>query len=880
MTDRPYERRGDNPRPRTRREPASTRRRQATAGPRGGSGGAPVAGKRPPQSGGRQPSRRPADRRPGQRRPNAQPPRRFTRWLRNILLFLTLVAVAVGVTGCAIYSSMSKQLPDPDLRKARGRDQSTVITDRTGKGLARLYAEQNRQDVPLEKIPQQVRDAVIATEDQRYYEHKGVDPLGIARAIWVDVVKREKAQGGSTITQQYVKQAFVGDESSLKRKVKEAILAQKVERRYSKDEILELYLNTIYFGHGAYGVEAASRAYFGKSVKKLTVAEAAVIAGVIKSPRRYSPYFDPKAGLQRRNVVLMQMRDQGYIDAAQYAKAKRKPIKLAGLKHASTRAPYFVEWVKDNLLKEYGEKTVYRGGLRVKTTLDPKMQRAAESAIADVLDEPGDPSAAVVAIRPSTGEVLAMVGGSNFKKQQYNVAVQGKRQPGSAFKPFVLATALGEGVSPEQPFPSGPRTFKVGSQTWKVTGAHGGSKDGTMRLRAATEQSVNSVYAQLILNVGAEDVVTTAQDMGIAEELEPVPAIALGGLKHGVSPLEMARAYATLANGGQRPKPYGIAKVEGPESKVLLNAKPKLEEGLDPAVAYLTTDILTGVIKRGTGTAADIGRPAAGKTGTTQEYRDAWFVGYTPDLVCAVWVGYPDSQREMKSVHGRQVTGGSFPAEIWARFMKEALADTPETAFQRPTGLVRVKVCSETGGLTTEFCPKPVSATVIAKFKPERCTVHTVPVEVAIPNVVALTKLDALSKIEKVQLKAKVIEKNVAGIAAGTVASQSPVAGKKVPVGTTVTIVVSTGGGVSAKPVASFAGPPNGKTGEQLAFDATASTDDGKIVSYYWEFGDGTTGSGKKLSHAWSSPGTYEITLWVTDDTGQQGSVTRTVSIK
>lgn len=881
MTDRPYEQNGGSPRPRTRKTPAGGPRRSSSAGgTRSGASGA--ARKRPTQAraGGQPPRRPPTGRRPAPRGrgPQRKPGRR---WLRGVLLFLLLVVVAVAVTGCAVYNSMEKQLPDPDLRKARGRDQSTVITDRTGSGLVRLFAEQNRQDVAFDKIPEHVRNAVIATEDKRYYEHEGVDPLGIARALWIDITTGEKAQGGSTITQQYVKQAFVGDEASLKRKIKEAILSQKVERRYDKNEILELYLNTIYYGHGAYGVEAASNAYFGKRVGKLSVAEAAVIAGVIKSPGRYSPYIDPKAALQRRNTVLMQMRDQGYIDAKEYAASIKRPIKLAGLKPTPAKAPYFVEWVKDNLVKEFGEKTVYRGGLKVRTTLDPAMQRAAEQAVQDVLNQEGDPSAAVVAIRPSTGEVLAMVGGRDFKTQQYNVAVQGKRQPGSAFKPFVLATALGEGVSPEQPFPAGPRAFQVGSQTWKVTGAHGGTaKDGTMRLRQATEQSVNSVYAQLILDVGAEDVVATAEDLGIQEELEPVPAIALGGLKRGVSPLEMARAYATLANGGERPTPYGISKVASPGDGVLSRPKPKLERTIDPAVAYLTTDLLTGVIKRGTGTAANIGRPAAGKTGTTQEYRDAWFVGYTPDLVCAVWVGYPESQREMKSVHGRQVTGGSFPAEIWARFMKAALADTPKTQFTKPKGLTRVNICSESGELSTEFCPKPLSATVIAKYKPEPCTVHTTPVEVVVPNVIGLTKLDALSKIEMADLKARVIEKDVAGVTPGTVASQNPGPNKKVEPGLAVTIVVSSGGGTDGKPVAAFAGPQQAKPGEQVTFDAKASTDDGKIVTFYWEFGDGATAAGKKASHAWSSPGTYEITLWVTDDKGQQASATKTITIK
>ena len=328
-----------------------------------------------------------------------------------------------------------------------------------------------------------------------------------------------------------------------------------------------------------------------------------MIAGVIKSPGRYSPYLDPDAALRRRNTVLAQMQAQGYVDSIAYEEAVSTPLEVAGLKSRSTRAPYFVEWIKQQLIDEYGESAVYRGGLRVKTTLDPEAQAAAEKAIRSALDRKKDPSAALVAIRPGTGEVLAMVGGRDFGEQQFNVAVQGKRQPGSAFKPFVLAAALEQGVSPEKAFKSGPVKLQVGDDVWSVTGAHGSSK-GKMRLRPATEKSVNSVFAQLILDVGAETVVKTAERMGISKGIDPVPAIALGGLERGVSPLEMANAYATLAAGGRRAKPYSIAYVKDANGELLAKTTAKTTEAIDPAVAYLTTDILRGVITRGTGTAA------------------------------------------------------------------------------------------------------------------------------------------------------------------------------------------------------------------------------------------------------------------------------------
>ncbi len=799
--------------------------------------------------------------------------------MRGLLLFMLLVAIAVGITGCAVYTSMAKQLPDPDMADARGRDQTSIIYDSKGNVLVKLYAEENRQDISLKRMPVHLRQAVVATEDRRFYEHEGLDPIGISRALVTDVILGKKAQGGSTITQQYVKQAFVTSEKTLKRKVQEAILAQRIDKRYSKDQILERYLNTIYFGHGAYGVEAAARAYFGKSVTELTVPESAMIAGVIKSPGRYSPYLDPEAARERRDIVLKQMRDQGYIDEATYTEAAASDIKVAGLKKSSAKAPYFVEWVKEQLIAKYGERAVYRGGLRVRTTLDPVAQAAAERAVTSILNRKGDPSAAIVAVKPGTGEIVAMVGGRDFKTQQYNVATQGKRQPGSSFKPFVLATALSEGVSPEKAYESGPVKLKVGDQTWSVTGAHGSTK-GPLRLRPATEQSVNSVYAQLIVDVGADKVVKTAEKLGISKGIEPVPAIALGGLEHGVSPLEMANAYATFASGGVRAKPYGIARVQERSGKVLQTSSPVREKAIDPAVAYLTTDILKGVIARGTGTGAQIGRPAAGKTGTTQQNRDAWFVGYTPDLAAAVWVGYPDSQREMNSVHGRQVTGGSFPADIWASFMRNALADTPKTSFPRPGGLTTVKVCSESGGTATPFCPKPISALVLAKYKPEPCTVHTMPVEVAVPKLVGLTKEAALARIAQLKLTPKVTEKVVPGVAAGVVAQQTPSAGTKLKAGAVVTIVVATGDAGDKPPTAAFTPPSDPKAGKPATLDASTSKDDGTITTYYWEFGDGQTGSGKTVQHTWATPGTYEVTLWVTDNKGQQASVTRVIVVK
>ncbi len=822
----------------------------------------------------------------GARTPKTPPPtrpkgKRRRPVLRIILLVTVLILVGLGVTGCMVLNSVSSNLPDP-TKPLKGTDLSTRILDRNGKTITDLFADQNRQLVTLADIPRSLREAVIATEDQRYYEHPGVDLLGLARAVVVDIRAGAQVQGGSTITQQYVKQAFVGDEVTIKRKIQEALLAYKLEQQYSKDEILAMYLNTIYFGHGSYGVQTAAKAYFGKQVQQLTLAESAVLAGVIKSPGRYSPYLDATAAKDRRDTVLGQMRDQGYIDEAAYAAAVASPIKTAGLKHTATKAPYFVEYLKEQLVKLYGEDMVYRGGLRVSTTLDLGMQTAAETAVAKTLDHKSDPSAALVALDPKTGQILAMVGGRDFATQQYNVAVQGHRQSGSAFKPFVLVTALAKGVSPEQTYKADSIKLKIpGGQTWSVAGERG--YKGMTRLRVATWHSLNPVFAQLVLQVGPEDVVSTAHDMGIVTKITPVPAVALGGMAEGVTPLEMASAYGTLADGGMHAAPFGILKVTGKDGKELFAAKTATKRAIDAAVAYLATDILRGVIQHGTGTAAGIGRPAAGKTGTTQNNADAWFCGFTPDLAASVWVGYPESQKPMNSVHGIRVTGGSFPARIWAAFMKAALKGKPEAQFRRPTGLVSETICLDSGGLATPLCPKTGPALFLAGKLPEPCTVHTSAVGLKMPNLVGLTKLDALAKLDEMTLDFTVVDKDVPGVAKGIVASQSPLKGSKITTATVVVLTVSTGGTSTNKPpTAAFSwSPANPATNANIHFDASASTDDGTIVKWVWEYDDGTTdsSSGKAAVHKFTTAGPHEVTLWITDNGGTTVSLTKTVTL-
>lgn len=798
--------------------------------------------------------------------------------LKAIGILIALVGLALVVTGLVVYASLRAQLPDTNVANARGRDQSTIVYDIKGRVIAKLFADQNRTDKPLTNVPLVLREAVIATEDRRFYQHKGVDPLGILRAGLADVILGAKAQGGSTITQQYVKQAFVTPEKTLKRKIMEAMLANELESKYSKDEILQLYLNTIYFGHGAYGVESAAQAYFGKSVDRLDLPEAAMIAGVIRSPGRYSPYVDPKPAHARRDTVLALMREQGYITRSQYDSATSAPIRLAGLKRPGV-APYFVDYVREQILKTYGSDSVYRGGLRVYTTLDLPAQRSAERAVASALGRPGDPSAALVAIEPGTGAIRAMVGGRSFAQQQFNVASHGARQPGSAFKPFVLAAALADGVSPEATFRSGPMKLDVGNgEVWSVTGAHGGAT-GPMRLRVATEQSVNSVFAQLILKIGPDKVVQLAEKLGIHEGIEAVPAIALGGLRTGVSPLEMADAYATFAANGIHATPYAIARVTDSTGKPLFVAHERTDRALDPAIAYLTTNILRGVVTKGTGTAAGIGRPVAGKTGTTQEYRDAWFVGYTPQLATAVWVGYPSTQRAMNSVHGIQVTGGSFPAQIWADFMKRALAKAPVLDFTKPPGLKAIKICLDTGQRATAYCPRVGPGLFLSSRIPGVCTVHTAPTTVVVPALVGLSREAALSALKKVALRSKITLVAVPGVPAGTVAAQNPAPGAAVSTQTVVALTVSSGDANQA-PRALISMPAGGKPKQKISLDGSGSSPTGKLVSYAWDFGDGDVATGPRVQHAYAKPGSYTVTLKVTDDQGRQSSVTQSIVIK
>jgi 1A family penicillin-binding protein len=613
----------------------------------------------------------------------------------HLLGALGLAAVAVtllgGVAAYAVVTAWLEDLPEYESADAFRVPETTRVYSADGKLLARLYLE-NRTVVPLSQIATDLADAVIAIEDERFFMHEGVDAKGIMRAAVTDIRAGEVREGASTITQQYVRNTVLSAESkeiSIVRKVREAFLAMELERRMGKEEILELYLNAVYFGEGAHGAQAAAQTYFSKGALDLTLAEAALLAGLPQQPGRLSPLTNPEGAKQRRDRVLSRMLVNGYISQQEHDEAAATPIVLDPEPHFENgilAAPYFVSHVKRLLQDQFDPSLVFEGGLEVHTTLDSRMQELAEDAVFGFLDQPNDPDAALVSIDPRTGYIKAMVGGEDYSVNKFNLATQGRRQPGSSFKTFVLVAALEAGVSPSERLDSSsPCLIPAEPEEWEVANNEGQGR-GMITMETATRSSVNTAFARLIwaLNdeqtAGAEKVAEVAQRMGISSTILPYPSIALGS--QNVTPLEMASAFGTLATNGEHFPPVAITQVTDRGGKVLFEATPKGRRALAPEVAYAATDVLSGVITGGTGRAADIGRPAAGKTGTSQEYRDAWFAGYTPDLTTAVWVGYHQEEIPMRNVHGRRGFGGTLAAPIWAEFMRDALADTPPLDFE------------------------------------------------------------------------------------------------------------------------------------------------------------------------------------------------------
>ncbi len=625
--------------------------------------------------------------------------------------FLVLIlGLGTFTLGLRTAVAVGEDVPRIEDQKQVVLAQTSRIYAADGTLLAYLHGVENRTLIGGERIPELVKDAVVAIEDERFYKHNGVDLEAVARASLVNLESGRIEEGFSTITMQLVGNLYLDRlDISLTRKFREMTLAWQLETIMSKDEILDQYLNTIFFGANAYGIQAAARTYFDKDPKDLTLTEAALLAGLPQAPTAYSPRIHPKAALDRRNVVLARMYTNGFITYDQYRGATAEKLHLAPVSpYAKVQEPYVVAYVRKQLIDMFGEDKVFKGGLTVETTIIPRYQQLGQEAIASTLNREGDPSAALVSIESRTGYIRAMVGGSDYDVSKFNLASQGRRQPGSAFKTFALTAAVERGIDPYTTYyESMPLELDIPGSTepWKVK-TFGNTYYGSTNVYQATLRSDNTVFAQLALDVGAENIVDVAHRMGITSKLNPNPAIALGGLTHGVSPLEMASAYATLANEGRHRQSTMILKVTDSNGEVIWRAEPKETQAISSGVAYAVTEILEQNIRSGTGTRARLDRPAAGKTGTAQNYQDAWFCGFIPELSTAVWMGHPEAQIQMRNVHGVRVTGGSFPAMIWAKFMKGVQADYPDKRFKTPE--VQVEYDHE---FKSQFAVEPTTTT-------------------------------------------------------------------------------------------------------------------------------------------------------------------------
>lgn len=619
-------------------------------------------------------------------------PRRIFRAF--VVLVAALVCVPPATAGVALATYLFMPLP-ATLPEARPQADSRVSTVYAADGtpIGEFREAESRVPIDADEIPDTIKRAVVAAEDHEFYAHEGVDWRGIGRAFWADVQSRQLKQGGSTITQQLVKNLYTGGDRTLVRKAKEALIAAQVERVLDKDEILAQYLNTVYMGDSVFGVEAAAQSYFRKPAKDLTLSEAALLVGVLPAPSRYSPRSHPEAAEFKRNVVLDAVERYGLGTPEEVAAARAEKPKIHPPPGVVGRYPYFLDYLRVYLLDvmNYSPDLVYRGGLRIDTTLDPDLEEHAIKVLQRTLDNEKDPEASLVSVEPQTGFVRALVGGKNWDQSKVNLAL-GKlgggsgRQAGSSFKPFVLARALDAGVSPKKVY-SAPSSVQPRGFT-KPVGNYEGGGYGSATLAAATQKSINTVFVQLIVDVGIKQTAEMAKRLGITsiDLNKPIyGGIAIGTQE--VSPLDMASAFSVFAARGIRAEPTPVLKITDQDGKVIEN-NTRTNRGkrvLEEAVADNVNQILEGVIEGGTGTRAKIGRPAAGKTGTSQNWENAWFVGYTPTLSTAVWMGYKEGNIPMRGVQGvGRVTGGSLPAKMWHDFMVEAVRGVEPTAFTEP----------------------------------------------------------------------------------------------------------------------------------------------------------------------------------------------------
>ncbi len=745
------------------------------------------------------------------------------RWLA------ALTGALMMLSACSV-----EPLDDPGLGD---RALTTIVYAADGTVLAEWHAEEDRFLVEYAAMPKHLLDAVVAIEDERFWAHPGVDLKALARALIANLEAGGVVQGGSTITQQYLKNVLLTPAVTVDRKVREAALALRLESSLTKEQILERYLNTVYFGKGAYGVGTAAQRYFGKLPAGLTLGESAFLAGLIQAPASSDPYVDPEQALARRRVVLEKMADLGWISAADAQTADQEPLELrppdAG---DQVRYPYFVEEVKRRLLADPAlgatptdrYNAVFRGGLRIHTTLDPELQEIADAAVADVLAGDG-PYAAVASLDPRTGHVLALVGGRDFYDRhdsvaQFNLATQGRRQPGSAFKPFVLAAGIESGLGLDAVFEGGAEVeIATNSGPWLVQN-YNETTFPDLTLLEATVFSVNVVYARLVDTVGPQAVAELAAAAGVAEELDPFHSVALGAQE--VSVLDLTSAYGTFAADGVHVDPVLVTRIDTHDGVNLFEATPAVTTVMEREVAREVTAALTEVVLRGTGQQARIGRPMAGKTGTSQEHRDAWFVGYTPEMVTGVWVGFPQGAVSMEVPNTPfSVTGGTWPAQIWARYSSLALTGVPfgRLATADSDGTVGVLIDTSTGFLAGPLCTRAsvqrirVPADAVPSVI---CPIHNPEGlgelgTVAMPDVLGLNVADAVATLSDAGYGAVADWDEPGPLAPGTVYGQDPGPGAAAAAGITVRLTVA--GPAPGSVVPSVLGLPPAEAQQRLA---------------------------------------------------------------
>ncbi|MBD1862517.1 penicillin-binding protein 1A [Trichocoleus desertorum GB2-A4] len=594
------------------------------------------------------------------------------------LLGITMLSSSVLAGGLVGLAISFRNLPDVRVLRSYVPTETTHVYDIKGKLLSSIHGEANREVVPLDKISPDLKRAVIAIEDSHFYSHHGINPVGVTRAFMANLEQGRTVEGGSTVTMQLVKNLFLSPKRAFSRKVAEGVLALRLEQILTKNQILEMYLNQVYWGHNTYGIETASASYFGKHASELNLAESAMMAGLIQAPENYSPFVSYKLAKQRQLTVLRRMRELQWITPQEEVAARKQPLKLGQItSFQASNMPYVTEAVVQELTKRFGRDAVLKGGMRVQTTIDTKLQRIAEDTVSRGhyrLSYMAD-QMALVAVDPRTHFVKAMVGGVDYKQSQYNRAVQALRQPGSAFKPFVYYAALASGkYGADSIVYDSPVSYPDGYEYYSPQN-YDGTFAGAMSLRRALEMSRNIPAVKLGQEIGLNKVIEICRTLGIKSPMEPVISLPLGAVD--LTPLEMAGSYATFANNGWHSETTFIAQVTDSSGNLLLDNTPKPQLVLDPWASASLNSVLQGVIERGTATSARLDRPAAGKTGTTSSERDIWFVGYVPQLSVAVWVG-----NDNYAPLGYGATGGTLVAPIWRDFMEQALRGVPAQSFR------------------------------------------------------------------------------------------------------------------------------------------------------------------------------------------------------